>query len=89
MRVAPWWQYKIYEYFPQPSHKQDLGESKLRIQAKDSIAHTTKHALQMVPQHNASCKIHLRHANEKVQQSKLFAQECQVQNYILSTKDSV
>jgi len=34
IREAPWWQYKIHEYFTQPSHKHKLGESKLRRQNK-------------------------------------------------------
>jgi len=33
-REAPWWQYKIHKYFPQPSHKHDLSESKVRRQNK-------------------------------------------------------
>ena len=34
IREASWWQFKIPEYFPQPSHKHELGENKLRSQAK-------------------------------------------------------
>jgi len=31
-REASWWQFKIPEYFPQPSHKHELGDNKLRSQ---------------------------------------------------------
>ena len=31
IREASWWQFKIPEYFPQPSHKHALVENKLHI----------------------------------------------------------
>jgi len=66
IREASWWQFKIPEYFPQPSHKHELGENQLRSQTKNSLAHTTKHVPQMAPHHNPTCKIHPRHVRQKV-----------------------
>ena len=76
IREASWRQFKIPEYFPQPSHKHDLVENKLHIKQKKIFAHTTKHVPQMASHHNPTCKIHLRHADKNVEQSNLFAQEC-------------
>jgi len=75
IRETSWWQFKP-EYFPQPSHKHALGENKLRSQAKNSLAHTTKHVPQMAPHHNPTYKIILRHANKKVEKNNLLTQEC-------------
>ena len=75
-REASWWQFKIPEYFPRPSHKHASGENKLRSQAKNYLAHTTKQVPQMAPHHNPAYKILLRHANKKVEKSNVFAQEC-------------